>query len=64
LKDHHLIHLMEHMNDQYLTQRCGYPLVVVRPELTNKLLYKMLQYPTYVKDIDLHAHIEVFRKNN
>jgi hypothetical protein len=27
-----------------------------------KLPYKKLQYPTYVKDIDLDAHVKVFKK--
>ncbi len=39
-----------------------YPPIVVRFELTNKLPYKKLQYPTYMKDIDLNAHIKVFKK--
>jgi hypothetical protein len=39
------------------------PLVVQHvPELANKLPYKKLQYPTYVKDIDLNVHIKVFKK--
>jgi hypothetical protein len=39
------------------------PLVVqlVR-KLITKLPYKKLQYPTYVKDIDLDVHIRVFKK--
>jgi hypothetical protein len=39
------------------------PLVVqlVRKPIT-KLPYKKLQYPTYVKDIDLDVHIRVFKK--
>ncbi len=62
LKDHRLIHLMEHIDGHHLTLRYGYPSVVIIPELTNKLLYIKLQYPTYVKDIDLHAHIKFFKK--
>jgi len=29
---------------------------------TTKLTYRKLQYPTYVKDIDLDVHIKVFKK--
>jgi hypothetical protein len=29
---------------------------------TTKLPYRKLQYPTYVKDINLDAHIKVFKK--
>jgi len=32
------------------------------PEPTTKLPYRKLQYPTYVKDIDLDVHIRVFKK--
>jgi len=32
------------------------------PKPTNKLPYKKLQYPTYVKDTDLDVHIKVFKK--
>jgi hypothetical protein len=39
-----------------------YPSVEVQFEPTSKLPYEKLQYPTYVKDIDLHAHIKVFKK--
>jgi hypothetical protein len=31
-------------------------------EPTNKLPYRKLQYPTYMKDINLDAHIKVFKK--
>jgi len=31
-------------------------------ELATKLPYRKLQYPTYVKDIDLDVHIKVFKK--
>ncbi len=31
-------------------------------EPTTKLPYKKLQYPTYVKDVDLDVHIKVFKK--
>ncbi len=50
------------MDGHHLDQICGYPSVVIRPEPTNKLVYRKLQYPTYVKDVDLHAHIRVFEK--
>jgi hypothetical protein len=39
-----------------------YPPVVVRYEPTSKLPYWKLQYPTYMKDIDLDAHIINFFK--
>jgi hypothetical protein len=29
---------------------------------TNKLPYRKLQYPTYVKDINRDAHIIIFKK--
>jgi hypothetical protein len=32
------------------------------PKLTTKLPYKKLQYPTYVRDIDMDVHIRVFKK--
>jgi hypothetical protein len=38
------------------------PLVTHVLELTTKLPYRKLQYPTYVKDINLNAHIKVFKK--
>jgi hypothetical protein len=37
-------------------------LVIVQSEPTNKLPYPKLQYPTYMKDINLDAHIRVFKK--
>jgi hypothetical protein len=36
-----------------------YPIVVIWSEPTSKLPYHKLQYPTYVKEIDLDAHIRV-----
>jgi hypothetical protein len=41
-----------------------YQAPVVQPILkpTTKLPCRKLQYPTYVKDIDLDAHIKVFKK--
>jgi hypothetical protein len=33
-------------------------------EEVNKLLYTKLQYPTYVKNIDLDVHIKVFKHAN
>jgi len=38
------------------------PIVQPIEELTTKLPYMRLQYPTYVKDIDLDVHIKVFKK--
>jgi len=39
-----------------------YPPIIVQPESISKLLYIKLQYPTYVKDIDLDVHINIFKK--
>jgi hypothetical protein len=39
-----------------------YPSVAVQYEPTSKPPYQKLQYPTYVKDIDVDAHIRVFKK--
>jgi hypothetical protein len=38
------------------------PIVQLVPKLVTKLSYKKLQYPTYVKDTNLNAHIKVFKK--
>jgi len=40
-----------------------YQLVPIQTKPTSKLPYRKLQYPTYVKDIDLDAHIKVFKKS-
>jgi hypothetical protein len=37
-----------------------YQQLVAKP--TIKLPYRKLQYPTYVKDIDLNVHIKMFKK--
>jgi hypothetical protein len=39
-----------------------YPPVAIQFELTSKLPYWKLQYPTYTKDTDPDAHIKVFKK--
>jgi hypothetical protein len=39
-----------------------YQLVLTQSKPTSKLPYRKLQYPTYVKDIDLDVHIRVFKK--
>jgi hypothetical protein len=39
-----------------------YPSIAIRFERTNNLPYQKLQYPTYVKDINLDAHIKIFKK--
>jgi hypothetical protein len=39
-----------------------YPPMIIEPESISKLLYIKLQYPTYVKDIDLDVHIKIFKK--
>jgi hypothetical protein len=38
------------------------PIVQPIPKPTTKLPYTKLQYPTYVKYINLDAHIRVFKK--
>jgi len=38
------------------------PIVQHVLDLATKLPYKKLQYPTYVKDTNLDAHIKVFKK--
>jgi hypothetical protein len=38
------------------------PIVQLVSKPTTKLPYMKLQYPTYVKDTDLDAHIKVFKK--
>ncbi len=62
LEDHHLIHMLDYMDGKHLIQgySCHHGMlkpILVRSELTNKLPYLKLQYPTYVKDIDLDAHM-------
>jgi hypothetical protein len=39
-----------------------YPSITIQFEPTNKLQYRKLQYPTYVKDTNLNACIKVFKK--
>jgi len=39
-----------------------YQLVLVQYKPNSKLPYRKLQYPTYVKDIDLDVHIKKFNK--
>jgi hypothetical protein len=39
-----------------------YQPVPIQSEPTNKLPYRKLQYPTYVKDTNRDAHIKVFKK--
>jgi hypothetical protein len=39
-----------------------YPLVIVQSKSLSELPYQKLQYPTYVKDTNLDAHIRVFEK--
>jgi hypothetical protein len=40
----------------------GHQPIPILPEPTNKLPYQKLQYPTYVKDVDLDAHVGIFKK--
>ncbi len=39
-----------------------YQSVPVQSKPISKLPYQKFQYPTYVKDTDLDAHIKVFKK--
>jgi hypothetical protein len=39
-----------------------YPSITIQFERTNNLPYQKLQYPTYVKDINLDVHIKIFKK--
>jgi hypothetical protein len=39
-----------------------YPPIQIQFEPTNKLQYKKLQCPTYMKDTNLNIHIKVFKK--
>ncbi len=39
-----------------------YQSIPIQFEPTSKLSYHKFQYPTYVKDINLDAHIRVFKK--
>jgi hypothetical protein len=66
--DHHSIHLLDHEDGQHLTTHV-YTTMVSKPHCTTctkinnqATIYKKLKYPTYVKDIDLDAHIEMFKK--
>jgi hypothetical protein len=68
LMDHHSIHLLDHFDGQHLTMHV-YTTMVSTPYCTTctktnnqATIYKKLQYPTYVKDIDLDAHIIIFKK--
>jgi len=40
-----------------------YQSVPIQTKPTSKLPYRKLQYPTYVKDTDLDAHIRIFKKS-
>ncbi len=40
----------------------SYPSVVIQLEPTSKLLFRKLQYPTYVNDTNLNVHIRIFKK--
>jgi hypothetical protein len=67
LESHLLIHLLDLLDGQHLTRTCLYHhginhLLCNLPKPATKLPYKKLQYPTYVKNIDLNARIRVFKK--
>ncbi len=64
LEDHHSIHLLDHALDSWIFIPPWYQPPIVQPviELATKLPYMKLQYPTYVKDTNLDAHIKMFKK--
>ncbi len=39
-----------------------YPSAIIQSKSLSELPYQKLQYPTYVKDTNLDAHISVFKK--
>jgi hypothetical protein len=68
---HHLIHLSNHLDGQYLILRMFMlpiwsPPIVTRFALEElyKLSYGKLQYPNYIKDINPNVHmIRIFKKD-
>jgi hypothetical protein len=68
---HHLIHLSNHLDGQYLILRMfmlpiWYPPIATRFVLEEmyKLSYWKLQYPNYIKDINLNVHMrKIFKKD-
>jgi hypothetical protein len=68
---HHLIHLSSHLDGQYLILRMFMLPILYPPIATQfvleemyKLFYGRLQYPNYIKDINLNVHmIRIFKKD-
>jgi hypothetical protein len=71
LEYHHLIHLSNHLDGQYLILQMfmlpiWYPPIATRFVLEEmyKLSYRKLQYPNYIKDINPNVHmIRIFKKD-
>jgi hypothetical protein len=71
MEHHHLIHLSNHLDGQYLILRMfmlpiWYPPIATRFVLEEmyKLSYGKLQYPNYIKDIIPNVHmIRIFKKD-
>ncbi len=68
---HHLIHLSNHLDRQYLILRMFMLPIWYPPNATQfvleemyKLFYRKLQYPNYIKDINPNVHmITIFKKD-
>jgi hypothetical protein len=68
---HHLIHLLNHLEGQYLILQMFMPPMWYPPIATQfvleeayKLTYRKLQYQNYVKDINPNVHmIRIFKKD-
>jgi len=71
MEHHHLIHLSNHLDDQYLILQMfmlpiWYPPIVTQFALKElyKVSYRKLQYPNYIKDINPNVHrIRIFQKD-
>jgi hypothetical protein len=67
LEDHHLIHMLDHMDGQHLTHACLYHhginnCCVTCTKTNNQATIQKLQYPTYVKDTNRDVLVRVFKK--
>jgi len=68
---HHLIHLSNHLDGQYLILQMfmlpiWYPAIATQFVLEEmyKLSYGKLQHPNYIKDINLNVHmIRIYKKD-
>jgi hypothetical protein len=68
---HHLIHLSNHLDGQYLILPMfmlpiWYPPIATQFVLEEmyKLSYRKLQYPNYIKDINPNVHMKrIFKKD-